>query len=81
MADEVKRPSKVEALTALVEQSGLSYKIFESILDVLREHDTQLYACREDLKLARATAAASERKCAEALYKLGEIRQELRKRN
>lgn len=79
MADDIRIPSNLETLSALVGQTGLSYKIFESIIKVLVEHEKQLYACREDLKLARSTAVASERKCAEVLYKLGSIRQELKK--
>lgn len=79
MADETKHPSKIETLSALIEQSGLTYKIFDLMLDVLREHEQQLYACREDLKLARATCASADRRSGEAMYKLSEVLQELRK--
>lgn len=79
MADETRHPSTVESLAAIVAQAGTTHEIFRLILKVLDEHEKQLYACREDLKMARASAASADRRCAEALYKLGEIRQDSRK--
>lgn len=79
MADNTRHPTSVEALTATLAQAGQSYEIFRLILKVLEEHEQVLYACREDMKLLRATSASADRRCAETMLKLAELRQEIRR--
>lgn len=79
MADTNRHPSAVESLSAALAQAGQTYDIFRIILKVLEEHEQQLYACREDLKMARASAASADRRCAELQLKYGELRQEVQK--
>lgn len=79
MADTNRHPSAVESLSTALAQAGQTYDIFRIILKVLEEHEHALYACREDLKMARATSASSDRRCSEALLAIGDLRKEIQK--
>lgn len=79
MNNDTNMPSQLIALKTLISQAGLTHDIFTQILQILEMHEVKLYACREDVKLCRASAASADRRCAEALYKLADIQKVVRK--
>lgn len=80
MAMEQSRPSRLSETRALVAQLGLSYKIFNQILDLLDDYDVLLYAFQEDKKRLFADycqlsheLALVRKQYAEVLYKISEL--------
>lgn len=80
MAMVISNPSKLSETRALVAQLGLSYKIFDQILDLLDDYDVRLYALQEDKKRLLADyrqlsqeLALVRKQYTEALYKISEL--------
>lgn len=76
--DKVNSPTQLDALTESIRGLGIHLDIFLKILSVLEEHQKQVYACREDMKLLRASAASADRISREALLKLSDLQREIR---
>ena len=77
---EKSSPSRLFETRALVAQLGLSYKIFDQILDLLDDYDVRLYALQEDKKRLLADyrqlsqeLALVRKQYTEALYKISEL--------
>ena len=77
---EKSSPSRLSETRALVAQLGLSYKIFDQILDLLDDYDVRLYALQEDKKRLLADyrqlsqeLALVRKQYTEALYKISEL--------
>lgn len=77
---EKSSPSKLSETRALVAQLGLSYKIFDEILDLLDDYQVRLYALQEDQRRVLADyrqlsqeLALVRRQYAEVLYKIAEL--------